>query len=296
MVLSTPFFCGANHKNINDELIDAIIEGQTTQTIQSIIRRGANVNCRTKRKDLGKGSPLHIATCLEQPYATRIINVLLKNGADLESRNMYNLTPLHIAAINDRDDVVPHLISRGADVHATNPDGLTFLHLAVAEDSANVLDMLLHQKNFNVESKTKDEEKNTLLHIAMLYKSFSCFVVLISHDANVNAKDSDGFTPLHLAVTENHIHLMKNLLCNKNTNINAQTASGDTPLHYAVLLRRKEAVETLLEHGADRNIRNNGKETTLDLCIRTIESTYKQEELAALEEIHKMLKTHKRKK
>jgi ankyrin repeat protein len=50
---------------------------------------------------------------------------------------------------------------------------------------------------------------------------------------DVNARDNDGATPLHQAVSETNTHQTLKLLQN-GADINARDNKGDTPLHWAV--------------------------------------------------------------
>jgi protein phosphatase 1 regulatory inhibitor subunit 16A, putative len=52
--------------------------------------------------------------------------------------------------------------------------------------------------------------------------------LLIEFGANVNAKDSEQWTPLHAAATCGHLHLVK-FLISKNANLLAVNADGNMP-------------------------------------------------------------------
>ncbi|MFB0552482.1 MAG: ankyrin repeat domain-containing protein [Phycisphaerae bacterium] len=73
---------------------------------------------------------------------------------------------------------------------------------------------------------------------------------LISHGADVNAKENIGWTPLHSAVLHDHIDLAK-LLLKKGADINAEYGRGrNTPLSVAKGVSSTEIVELLRKHGA----------------------------------------------
>ena len=48
----------------------------------------------------------------------------------------------------------------------------------------------------------------------------------------MNAKDEDGWTPLHKAATFGNLPIAK-LLIGEGANVNAKTEDGETPLDYA---------------------------------------------------------------
>lgn len=58
------------------------------------------------------------------------------------------------------------------------------------------------------------------------------------------------------------------LLLSHGANITAKNADGNTPLHLAVLTSAWEVVQLLLRHGADLDRRNQNGETPMDLLCR----------------------------
>ena len=82
--------------------------------------------------------------------------------------------------------------------------------------------------------------------------------------ADVNAKDEDGWTPLHWAAWEGHRQITE-LLIVSDADVNAKDEIGMTPLHWAAVLGRKnEIVELLITNGADVNAKNDVGQTPLD--------------------------------
>ena len=73
--------------------------------------------------------------------------------------------------------------------------------------------------------------------------------------ANVNAKGSVGWTPLHKAAKEGHKEVAE-LLITKGADVNAKDNNGETPLHAAALNGHKEIAELLIAKGADVNAKN----------------------------------------
>jgi hypothetical protein len=79
---------------------------------------------------------------------------------------------------------------------------------------------------------------------------------------DVNAKDENGQTPLHIAICGGQREEVE-LLIAKGADINAKDNSGQTPLHYAAVLGQKEVVELLIAKGADINARGTNAWTPL---------------------------------
>jgi ankyrin repeat protein len=100
-----------------------------------------------------------------------------------------------------------------------------------------------------------------------------CFLDLINQGAKVNYADVNGQTPLHCyasvpGVTPNGV----DILARAGTDIDRQDDLGCTPLMCAVGVRNVTIMKALVEHGANRAIKNAKKETALDLAKKMAES------------------------
>jgi hypothetical protein len=71
------------------------------------------------------------------------VNLLISKGADVNSRNRMNWTPLHTAIQNRRQALIEPLIAKGADVNAKNNRGQTPLHIAVNLGQKEVVELLI---------------------------------------------------------------------------------------------------------------------------------------------------------
>ncbi|XP_025420007.1 uncharacterized protein LOC112690247, partial [Sipha flava] len=75
----------------------------------------------------------------------------------------------------------------------------------------------------------------------------------IKKGAVVNAKDKDGWTPLHYAV-QNGYNEVVGVLLNKGADVNAKTTDkGNTPLHIAVSKGNDGIIKILLQHASKLN-------------------------------------------
>lgn len=88
--------------------------------------------------------------------------------------------------------------------------------------------------------------------------------------ACVNARASDGFTPLHYAAFFDGIEAAR-LLVEGGADVDAYARNEQlevTPLHSAAAARRPEIARLLLEHGADPNARQRGGFTAMDAAVQ----------------------------
>ncbi|MDA8085716.1 MAG: ankyrin repeat domain-containing protein, partial [Nitrospiraceae bacterium] len=80
--------------------------------------------------------------------------------------------------------------------------------------------------------------------------------VLIKQGADVNAKNNNGYTPLHRAAEFGHKDVAQTLIAH-GADVNAKDNNGDTPLHEAAEGGQADIVKLLIAHGADINARDN---------------------------------------
>jgi ankyrin repeat protein len=95
--------------------------------------------------------------------------------------------------------------------------------------------------------------------------------IQLGNGANVDAKDSIGRTPLHIAAGSGLLGTpvqgnkeIADLLIEEGADVDAKNKWGDTPLHVAVEGGNKEIVEMLIESNADYDLWDQQGETPLD--------------------------------
>lgn len=132
--------------------------------------------------------------------------------------------------------------------------------------------------NVNEISKALDKDKGllrstdkmgrTLLMEAAIFKRHDICKLLVSRGADVNAREKGrGWTALHFAAQECAPDITK-LLLGGRAEVDVQDTHGNTPLCEAVFNSRGrgEVIRLLIEHGADRNLKNNSGVSPSDLA------------------------------
>lgn len=196
---------------------------------------------------------------------SRMVEFLLSKGADVNAKNKKGLTPLHIAASGDRSDLVKLLLAKGADANAKDKDGLTPLELAKKEKS--VLTVMI--MGGEVDEKYKDENGNTLLHIATKLNMPEQAVKLLEKGASANAKNKEGMTPLHIAAARNNVKVAEFLLAKGARQLKDE--KGCNPLHIAAQYNSAAVAELLLKKGAKPNVKDKNDCTPL---VYAVEKNY----------------------
>ena len=101
-------------------------------------------------------------------------------------------------------------------------------------------------------------EQSSAIHIAAMYGLGHAIQRLLDEGTSADFRDSRGRTPLFLAAMMGELDVVKLLLARDDVDINAQTEPpySMTPLYVAAEGSRVEVLRTLLQNGADVNLRS----------------------------------------
>ena len=143
-------------------------------------------------------APIHVAAYVGN-MAT--LKLLLSRGAEKDARRPDGMTPMLIAAFrgtSKHGDICVELAAQGANVNVAGPMGMTVLHFLCSKGlSAPVLELLNAQPvGANVNARTN--EKSTPLHAAVSGNHLDLALTLIGQGADALAKNKQGKTPLQL--------------------------------------------------------------------------------------------------
>ena len=153
-------------------------------------------------------------------------------------------TTLHWASEAGDWEAVEQLIRRGADPDKPNCVGRSALHSSVYMGS-RCLELLLRA---NCDVDMKDIDGQTALHLLSAYGLDTTNLdLLVSFGVNIEAMEFFGQTPLFLAVMENN-HLMVSGLLERGANINARTLAGWTCLFEALCFGSHNSLRILLDN------------------------------------------------
>lgn len=204
-----------------------------------------------------------------------LVKAFLKsNPSLLDSKDKLGETPLFKAAQEGHKDVVAFLLGSGAAVDAKcGHDNSTPLIGAATgphqgapnAGHGDVVEVLLANK---ADIEATNSQGWTPLIVASSIDNKPVAEALLAHNARVDAKNGEGETPLHLAAFWGHTDIAK-LLIGHGAKVDVRNRHGMTPLHNAALWDRTEIVEFLLANKANINAEDNAGQTPLRLAMST---------------------------
>ncbi|EFQ99174.1 ankyrin repeat domain-containing protein 52 [Nannizzia gypsea CBS 118893] len=172
--------------------------------------------------DTGGNNLLHKAIA---SYNTPIVGLLVKSGVNYNHKAKDGSTPFHQAASSGYVTVLEEMISAGVPVNLVNDQGWTAIHCP--------------QYYYNYEG-----------HVGTLVKKYG---------ADIEFKDKDGRTPLHVSATCARDEIFEDLLDN-GADINARDNDQETPLMIACKGTHAPFIDLLMQRGADITLLNaNGR-------------------------------------
>lgn len=204
-------------------------------------------------------TPVDRALLYEHPN----IVLMLLDGADVNARYQFGRTALHIAAGYPIDDVaakvVESLLKKGADVGAVYKQSITPIYSAVFKRNIKVVKLLLEAGAWAYQQPGFW----SIIQLAMIDQSYDIARLLLE-TVPASFREPDQTTPLHLAITlpETPISLVT-LLLDKGIPIDAANFERITPLHRAIQFGYVDIVKLLLERGANMHIEDARNTSTL---------------------------------
>lgn len=220
---------------INARLFLAIARDDLNEVVEAVAM-GALINAN----DRFGHSPLHYAAYRGNAY---IVDYLLRNGGDPNTRGNHLSTPLHSAAWGKNQEVVELLLEDGAEVDAQTDEQETPVMTATLRGQLETVETLL-ALSANVHAV--DAYGSNLMDLA----GASGNIKIVELLKGLGVKSS---YPLHLAAGTGDFNQIRSLL-KAGRLINEQDSFGATPLLVATVAGREDVVDYLLDRSADPTI------------------------------------------
>jgi len=192
---------------------------------------------------------------------------LLKAGADPNSRNSRDETPLHIAITKSDETIVEELIENKSDVEAVNGAGDTVLLVGICDGNEDMC-ILLMDKCETVNGKAERKDNETALEAAIRTDKNEVVQRLLKQfGADPHKRNKDGENALHVACRLGNEDAVNILIDFDRTLIDEKDNKGNTPLHSAVAAGHAEMTKKLIESGADINAKNDDGNSSIMLAV-----------------------------
>ncbi|CAB0033789.1 unnamed protein product [Trichogramma brassicae] len=258
--------------------LHAAIFNGNINLVEVLLRRGANPNLADK----SGYTPLHFV-CLREDDDDNMAKMLFAiceekhQTVQVDARDNEGRTPLLVAIHNGKINLVEFLLRRGARPDLADDNKVTPLH-AICERKNG--DDGLAKKFFEindelsqlVEVGAKNKEGSTPLHLALSHGCKKLNELLLKRYADLNLTNAEGRTPLHvICQREDDDADLLNMLFemgekfNKPIQVDARDEFGYTALHLALIRGHEQMAEWLLRRGADLNLANALRSTPLHL-------------------------------
>ncbi|XP_065308722.1 85/88 kDa calcium-independent phospholipase A2 isoform X2 [Dermacentor albipictus] len=241
------------------------VRAQKLNSVQALMAMDAPLNLTDHN-----GDTIYHAAAVTTKELIKALGSRPAPVAVINQVNNDGYTPLQLACLTDKPECVRELLKEGADVNSASVNladrnnstclgrdnveqnvhnfqledmkhGGTPLHWA---KTTQCLETMI---DLGCDLDAKNFQGNTALHIMVARGRLSCVISLLSHGANVNAIGSDGDSPLHVAV-----RVVKG---NKKARQKAEPPKSDVSLIHALIV-----------FGADVNQRNQKGETARHLA------------------------------
>ncbi|KAK9304700.1 hypothetical protein QLX08_004104 [Tetragonisca angustula] len=242
---------GANINQCNNEgltLLHQAILKEDSATAIFLLENGADMNTRTANGE----TPLQLSVHCR---LGEVVEALCKRGADTSVG-----CPLWDALDSDQEDVASILVKYGADTDCwgLGPDDCqqTLLHRAIDHNKEDIAQFLIRSgcdlnapRRPGPDGAGGDESRDecTPLHLCCQWGLEQVVQTLIEHGADVNARDVEGKTPVHVAIQNQHSQIISLLLCHPSIDLNKRDKKGLTPFATALTFRNNKAAQAILE-------------------------------------------------
>ena len=245
-------------KNCSDDLplnVDATLHKAATsghaECVRTLIQAGADVNSANN-----DGLAPLMEVVRTRGDNVECVNALVQAGADVNANDVNGFTPLMFAARNGHDKCVNTLIEAGAAVNKTNRNGRTALMNAVTKYSED--------KEVVKALKEDSEEVRSSICEAAKCGCVNSVGLLLKVGADVNAKDTKGYTALMIAASNADVNFTD--LKRYQGPFVSSLKKRYFPLMFATLYGRRKCIELFISAGANVSVTNHAELPLLGLA------------------------------
>ena len=205
------------------------VQADQAELVSVLLDLGADINMRDR---LGRSPTMWAASC----DSVTSLHLLLPAGPDLEARDGQSLTALHTGAARGNVRSLEAILDQHPGlVDLPDSDGAPALFYAASLGRLDCVKLLTERR---AAVRLQDRLGRTALTCSLTSTSRSTEVleVLLAAGADLAVTTEEGDTVLHLAVARRQVETVAWILNISPALINRQNRAGLTPLHLAVSL------------------------------------------------------------
>ena len=263
---------GLDYKNLNDEGGNAMMfassgsrgRSNPLSVYQYLEELGIEPNVKTKQGL----TPLH--NLAYRTIDPKIFDYFIEKGVDVNQEEGGGNTAFINAIRGQNLEIAKKLAPMIKDINHTNESGYSALTYAILGRSNEAFDML---SSMGADVNVIDQKgRNLIYHTFNSYRSTShetfekYMEILTSKGVDPLKAQVNGSSLLHLAIERREAALAKKAL-EIGIDINAKNDEGLTPLHLAAMKAKNgKMMNLLLENGADKRILTDFEESAYDLA------------------------------
>eukprot|EP00057_Strongylocentrotus_purpuratus_P000774 XP_001183012.1 PREDICTED: rabankyrin-5 [Strongylocentrotus purpuratus] len=248
-------------------LLHLAIQEQDTSSALFLLEHQADINIKTKDGE----NPLQLAIKRHLPV---VVDALCVRGANMNTPDENGNPPLWVALESGQEDIASTLVRHGCDTTAwgTGEGGMqqTLLHRAIDDNNQTVACFLIRsmcdvnssrRPGPNGEGPDEAFDGQGPLHHACEWGLEQVVQCLIEHQADINAKDAEGRTPLHIAISNQHPTIISLIMSHPVLDLTLRDKGGLTPFAAALTFKNNKAAQAILdrEPRAAEQLDNKGR-------------------------------------
>jgi len=192
------------------------------------------------------------------------------NKVDFNIHDTHNNYILMYAIIYNELDLVIFLIEHGASLDIVDTDKRSILYNPIKFNHMSLFNKLIEYNKNNIGLdilNIQDNNGNTPLFYTITYNNIQMFEIIMNNITLFNdITNNNDLYLIHHAVLMNNKHILQSVIDYK-FDINKRDKNNNTPLHLAISYNLKNAIITLLKNGANIDAQNNYSITPLHIAI-----------------------------
>ncbi|CAF3398603.1 unnamed protein product [Rotaria sp. Silwood1] len=247
-------------------LLAQAISKQNVQAALFLLEQGVDVNEKTHGL-----SPIQLAV---KHHLPSVVEALCRNGANMNVVDENGNSVLWNALDSGQEDIASILVKFGCDSTqwSNGPDNCrqTLLHRAIDENNESVACFLIRsgcdinsprQPGVNDETPDICKTLESPLHLASQWGLERVVSTLIEYHADINKKDAEANTPLHVAIINQHTAIINLLLGAPSLDLTIRNKQNQTPFACSMVAKNNEAANLILkrEPRAAEQLDNKGR-------------------------------------